>query len=47
MGNVYRDPPAKVPPGPRGVDLIEGAMLLAFFLVALTALIGKLHQMLG
>ena len=32
---------------PREVDVVEGALLLAFFLVGLTALVGKLHQMLS
>ena len=29
----------------REIDVVECALLLAFFLVGLTALIGKLHQM--
>jgi hypothetical protein len=46
MGDAY-DAVRKDRKAPREVDVVEWAMLLAFVLVGLTALIGTLHQLLS
>ena len=46
MGDRYKELAAKRARTWRDVDVVEFALLLAFFLVGLTALIGKVHQML-
>lgn len=43
MGDGYERLARKGKKAPRDVDLVEWAMLLALFLVGLTALAGKIH----
>ena len=47
MGDVYKELPAKRAGSWRDVDVVECALLLAFFAVGVTALIGKIDQMLS
>ena len=47
MGHVYKDSVEKRRSAWRDVDVVEWAMLLAFFLVGVTALLGKIHQMMN
>ena len=45
MGDAYEESLRVRRKASREVDVVEWAMLLAFFLVGLTALIGRLQQM--